>query len=110
MQRNLTSQEIFYAVSQSTGQGWNYGAETSLLHGFVDGMSRLLAKNNIALPNGQNVYKAWQAHLENPAETGMSGICENCGAPCEYDAEVMICEACESGRTPQPGVHTQCGP
>lgn len=47
---------------------------------------------------------------EDELPEGVEAICENCGAPCEYDSKVCLCEKCqaeEQRRDEKRGLHPE---
>ena len=98
----LDAKEILDKYSEE--QGWNDESEIIHLCGFIDELAdkweKILhqpgSEISVVLTSFRN-YLAVIQQEENVDElpAGVEAVCEQCGAPCDYDTEICLCPKCK---------------
>lgn len=74
----------------SSERGWERKKQIFMLCCFIEECSK--RPHWAAEP--ENRFQEYLQEAVEAENKESDGFCENCGAPCEYDSEICICEEC----------------
>lgn len=74
-------------------QGWNEESEITHLVGFIHSL-----RDNADIPTDFDPewhFRNYLGRIQAEENEMTDAVCENCGAPCDYNSEVCLCIKCE---------------